>query len=568
MKVLKYRNIILFIISGILAIYLGFFQIGSIDKPNLYANNIYFFLGFNVLLFVFTLFEIANIRKLSFIAFLKKHRLALIISFGLIAISFYNCKPDFRIFADEMVLLSTSQNLYDSKECCADMSSINHSDGSKEIFSKIIDKRPALFPFLTCIIHSLIGYSYRNPFILNYLCGILILFLFYLLVSFRYGRFYGILGLIGLYMHPLFVWYVNSAGFDILNLFCSLILFLLCLNFFKTPNIINAEVILLFLPILGQSRYESSLIVFIALPFIFYYLPRSKYSEFTYKLWLFPLLLLPIAWLNNITNFVDKSEGMDSSSPFAFKYFIENFKQAVVFFFSGIEEYGVIPIISFMALIGFVLYIFKIKEYGLKNIKPLFSFILCFYLAHIIVKFSFCLGDITVVLANRHALILLPIIVYLAIEFLVYIKIKYKIPIKYYLFGTVVLFLIYSLDFGKSYDIKQMPICREFRFIRNYLENEQKNKSDYILIYGKPVLFTTLGYSSINFKVLRKYKDNLINYYKERNCQYCLAVQYMVEKTEKPYEGEELPDGFIVEKLLEQKLEEGHYLRISKCYPE
>ena len=476
MKFLKYRNLILFIISGIAAIYLGFFQVSFIDKSYLYVKNIYYWLGINLLLFGFTLFEIVKKSKFSFIVFFKKHRFALIISSILILMSFYNCKPDFRIFADEMVLLSTSQNLYNSNECYADMSSINHLDGSKEILSKLIDKRPALFPFLTCVVHSLIGYSPRNPFIINYISGILILFLFYLLISIKYGRFYGILGLICLYIHPLFIWYVNSAGFDILNLLCSLIIFLLCWNFFKTPEVINAEVILLFLPLLAQSRYESSLIVFIALPIIFYYLPRSKYSEFSYRLWIFPLLLLPIAWLKSITNFVDKSEGMDSTNPFAIKYFIENFKQAVVFFFSGIEEYGVIPIISILAVLGFLLFLTKIKEFRLNKICIMSLFVACFYLVHIIVKFSFCLGDITVVLANRHALILLPIIVYLAIKSLIYLRIKYKLPQKYYLFGILLLFFTYNLEFGKNYDIKQMPILREFKYLKNYLEYEHKIK--------------------------------------------------------------------------------------------
>lgn len=567
MQLLKYINIILFIITGILSIYLGFFQISFIDKSFLYVKGIYYWLCINILLFGLSIFEILKNNKKSYVSFFKKHSLAIIISFILITISHYNCKSEFRIFADEMVLLSTSQNIYESNECYADMSSIKHLDGNKEIFSKAIDKRPALFPVLTCIIHSIIGYNHQNPFILNYLCGILILFFFYLLVCFRYGRFYGILGLICLYIHPLFVWYVNSAGFDILNVLCSLVLFLLCWLFFKNPSTEKAETILLFLPILGQSRYESSLIVFITLPFIFYFLPKIKYSEFTYKLWIFPILLLPIAWLKTITNFVDKSEGMDSSNPFSIEYFIENTKQAIVFFFSGIEEYGVVPMISIMALIGLSLYMLKIKELRLNRNTAMALFVVFFYLIHALVKLSFCLGDITHVLANRHALILLPIIVYFAIKFLVYLKIKYRFSKKYYIVGTVFLFLMYSLDFGKNYDIKQMPMGREFRFIKNYLEDNHKNKNNYLLIYQKPVLFTTLGYSSINYKVLRKYVDNLTNYYKEKNKQYFLAIQLIDAKTEKPIIGEELPNSFIIEKILEQKLEDGYYLKVSKCYP-
>ena len=145
---------------------------------------------------------------------------------------------------------------------------------------------------------------------------------------------------------------------------------------------------------------------------------------------------------------------------------------------------------------------------------------------------------------------------------------KYKLPKEYYLFGVILLFFTYNLEFGKNYDIKQMPMCREFRFIKDYLENNHKSKNSYIIIYQKPVLFTTLGYSSINFKVLKKYKDNLIDYFKQRNCQYFLAIQLMDTQTGEPIIGEELPNNFTLEKLLEQKLENNYYLKISKCFPE
>lgn len=565
--VVKYKNILLLTLFIIISFIIGFYPVSFIDKSTLYTKGIYYWLITNIFLFLLTISEAIKIKNIKPLEFLKKHWFALFISFVLTTISFYYCKPEFRIFSDEMILLSDSQNLYETKECIATPSVINYLDGNKEILTKNIDKRPALFPFLVSIIHSLIGYSYKNSFILNYICGILILFFFYLLVSFKYGRFYGLLGLVFLSIHPLYITYVNSAGLDILNLLCSLIFFLISWNFIKTPIVLNAELLLLFMPLLAYSRYESSLITFIVFPFVFYYLPKEKIINFSYKLFILPLLYIPLAWLRTITNFVDKSDGMDLENPFALKYFIENFKQAIVFFFSGIKDYGAIPIISFMALIGFLIFIFSIKNTNSKKTKSMSFLIISFYFTHLIVKFSFCLGDITEVLASRHALIYLPIIVYFSIKFLIHLKIKYKIKKEYYIFGVITLFFIYIQDAGQNYVAKNIPIYQEFKYLKNYLEVNHKNKEEYLIICKNPLLYSPLGYNNVSFDVFNKLENNFIDYYKNKNCSYFLVLQNISEITNKPLPGNEISDIFVKEIIKEQKIRKGFYYRISKCYP-
>ena len=562
----KYKNIILFIISGILSIRIGFFNISFIDKTDLYVKGIYYWLSISLILFVISVINFFKEHNFCFIKFLKKHYIAIILSIVMPTIGLFCCKPEFRIFADETNILSDSQNLYESKECFISSNTLTHLDKRKEIISKILEKRPALFQYLISLIHSLTGYNYQNAFIANYLCSILILFILYYIISLKFGRFWGILGLICIVSHPLYIWYTNSACFDIFNLLCSLI-YIIILNFFiKTPNVINSELLLLFLPLLGQSRYESILAVFITLPLIFYLLPKTQYSKFSYRLWIFPFLLLPIAWLRNITNFVGKDDGMDFENPFALKYLFENFKQSIVFFFFNNKDFGTIPLISLIALIGFVIFIYDLKKHKTKKYKTICFSVLTFYLLHAIVKLSFCLGDFTEVLASRHALIFIPITIFMTIYCLNYLNSKYKLKKAWIITSIISLYLLYSSNSSLVYGIRDIPIYQEFKFINNYLSKNLKNKKEYIFVYIKPNYFAPFNYNVISYQAFNKINNYLKFYFMNNNTNYFLLFQIFSTKNNKSYDDLKLDKDYIVKPILERKIINNYYYKFSKVY--
>ena len=511
----------------------------------------------------------------SFILFVRKHKTAIFLSILFTSIGSLVCKPEFRIFSDEINLFSISQNIYESKECIAGGSQIYHFDGSIEIIEKsfvskehFINKRPILFPYLVNILHLLTGYRYQNVFIINYLCGILILFFLYLLLHFKFGRFWAQTSIIILSSYPLYVWYVNSAGFDILNLLCSLIYFLLIYFFINKPEAINGELLLMWMPILGQSRYESAIAVFPTLILLFYLLPKVEYTKFSFRLYLFPILFLPIAWLRGIKAVVDNSDGVDLNNQFGISNFIENFKQSLVFFFSGNEEYGIIPIISIIALLGFIFFIKKVKIKSKENLS-LFIGIFSYYILHLIIKLSFCQGisDFTKPLTSRHSLIFLPVFIFFSIYMLVHLTIKFSFKKEYCIVGLIFMYLIFSHDFSKVYGIRDLSNYQIFKFTKNYLEENFKNKNEFIILFSYPNHFGILGYNSINYSTFKHTKDFFLNYYKNKNFSYFLAIQIIPDNPGLFEEYDSIPVELDANIILEQKVCNDCYIRISKCYP-
>ncbi len=591
------KNIVIFSFVGILAIILGFLQFDYL-LIDLYTKTVFYFHSITLFFWIICFFKVilfnneGKIEKEVFYtkikSFFEYHWFALILSVLLMILGIFACKPDFRILADETNLVSDSQTLYEKRECYIVYSSLNRNLGEKRLIRIGIDKRPAFFPYFLSLVHTVLGYKAENVFILNFIFGVLSLFLIYYLIQIYKGRFWGICGLCCLSAYPIFLLYANSAGFDLFNMFCSLVLLVLIYKFIEQRKASFAEVLLLWLPIIGQSRYESILSVFIVLPLIFYWLPKSEYSKLTYKTWLFPLLLLPSAWLFRITNDpsfwqVDKLE-----EGFGLNWLCNNTIQAFVFFLSGEEAYGIIPILSILGIIGFIIFVLDIfrKEtnlsFGCLDTKSTRLFVvafLLFYFLHSIAKFSYSWTDFTDVIISRQSLIFLPFIVIMAIHFLSECNKKYGLKKSYCALSAIFLVFIYWPDAGNNCGVKTNELYNEFKEGRKYLQAYFPNKKDYICIVERPGLFVPLGYSAISLnsdlpnannknpdKTKEEYKNNnlklIVDFYKRKICSYFILIQNIDKKTKEPLFA--LPDGFKEEVLCEYQFFPERLLRFSK----
>ncbi|MBP5468508.1 MAG: glycosyltransferase family 39 protein, partial [Candidatus Riflebacteria bacterium] len=353
-------NITFFVLSSVLSIWLGFF---AFDVPTMivyYQKSVYWFLTISFFFWLNSLVDVflssedqtgkpiygLAISKIS--VFFKQHWVALISSLILMTIGTISCKPYFRVLADETNLVSISQSLYESKETHLSISAFEYPFSQKDILQDKIEKRPAFFPYLLSIIHTLTGYRAENVFVFNFIIGFLSLFFVYYLIYIIWGKYWGLLGTISLVSYPLFVMYVNSAGFEVFNMLCSLIFFLCLFYFINKPSAIATEVLLFFIPLISQSRYESILSVFVAIPVILFLLPKQEYSRLSYKVYCFPLLFITPVWLRLTTNNAYSWQVDNLEEGFGFKWFIINVKKAFDFYFSGNTRYGIIPIVSIL----------------------------------------------------------------------------------------------------------------------------------------------------------------------------------------------------------------------------
>ena len=585
----QYNKLFLFALVGLIAVFLGFFAFSPQTMLELYKNYSYWFITISCILWIISIIEpfaesnktdnSGNTLFLTTKLFLKNHWVALFLSLFLMILAIFACKPDFRILADETNLLSVSQSLYNSRESLLDCSSFVYRKGIKEIIIGRLDKRPIFFPYLLSIIHVLTGYRPENIFILNFIVGFISLFLFYYLIQLIYGRFWGIIGLVILVSNPLFVVYTASAGFDVFNMMCSLVFFICLYKFIKNTNAKSAEVLLLWLPLIAQSRYESVLSLIIALPLVFYLLPKEQYEKFSYRFVFFPLLLISPAWLRQVTNNPTDWQMQGGDSVFSLEWLWQNINNAISFFMTGDVSYGVIPLISILALIGFIFFIqevfFKKTSALIQNTKflPIREFrifwisVFLFYILHAIVKLSFKLCDFTDVLACRHAIIFLPLLIIMALSFGVLLKIHYSINRFGIAIACLFLLIVYWPDINSLCGTKEVELFREFKFTREYLETNFPDKRDYIILSKEAYLYTPLGYNSVYISLYNDFNDLIKGYYDKKYCRYYLVFQTLNSETGLPFDGYEFPKGLKSEILLETQFKKGFLYRISRCVP-
>ena len=573
------RNLIAFVIVGIMAVCLGFFCFDEITLFNLYRKYALYFIAVAFSFWIFSLVKaFLNVKekdngiicaeyKHLLVRFFSFHKVAFILSILLMVFGVIRCRPDFRILADETNLLSVSQSIYEFKEPLIYISTINSFNGGKEVLNCLLDKRPIFFPFLVSIIHSAVGYKPENIFVFNFCSSVIALFLFYYLIHLKYGRFWGICGMVCLSAYPLFIIFANSAGFEVFNLTCSLLLFLFAYNYLVKPDALRGEILLSWLPLISQSRYESVLSVFIFLPLFFYKLPKSEYAKLSYKFYVFPLLFLPIAWQRMAIDNASIWQVDSLEDSFGLKWLIVNTQKAFEFFFFGIEFYGVITFLSFFALIGLYFFIKEVAVNSKSNfLRPVCITVSLFYLLHAVARFMYCLADLTDVTGRRLGIIFLPMIVYLGVVFLVQLNNKIRQHKIYYSVLCAFLLFFNWSDTANLSCVRDLPRFWKFKKCREYLNDNYSNKNDFLIMTSNPNYYTPLGYNSISFDDYNKYNEKIKRFISDKKDFSIISFQYLYSDTLEPICNCVLPEGLTAETVLEEQFTPGFLVRISKCY--
>ena len=389
------------------------------------------------------------------------------------------------------------------------------------LLKRVIDKRPAFFPYLLSIIHTLLGYRPENIFLLNLIFGILSLFFIYYLIQLIWGKLWGISGLILLASYPLFILYTNSGGFEVFNLFCSLVFFLCCYRFIEKPDVIRAELLILFIPIIGQSRYE-----------------RFGLGSFFYNIW-----------------------------------------KSIIFYFSGEGKYGINVFVSFMALIGFILLLynyfsknnrsFEFSEFDYEKHRVYFVSICVFYILHALVRFVFSWIDLTVPIISRLGIIFLPFFVAMTIVFFVELFKRFGFNKAYALLICVMFPLLNWHNTPKMNKIlfNNYELLKSMKVAYDYLEKNFPNKLSYIVLRNKPNLYTPLGFSSVSFENYIEFENPILEHFYEKSCSYFIALQTIDLKTNEPDKSCVIPENLKSELLAEISINPSRILRISKCVP-
>jgi hypothetical protein len=141
-----------------------------------------------------------------------------------------------RVLFDEYVYSGISYMMHTSREALNPYSA-HLIEGRLEIFGSIPDKRGYLYSFLVSLLHDFTGYRSSNSYILNSFLGLTILPLTYVTSKYIFNRNIALIVTLLWFSFGLLPAHINSAGYDILNLFLLQIwLLLACMSVRSKSN--------------------------------------------------------------------------------------------------------------------------------------------------------------------------------------------------------------------------------------------------------------------------------------------------------------------------------------------
>lgn len=567
-------------LSASAALYFGFAGLDKASMEALYNDYTWYFLvfatGLWMQVFLSSLPDAGTVK-----AFARRHCLPAVAAIVVTLLAVMASPPDFRILADETNLLGMSMAMYDHHACYNPTQVLNYYHGMQRIVSRVTDMRPAFFPFVVSLLHAVTGYNENNVFAANAIAGCLSLFLLYYLVQIWFGRFWGTVALLLLGSYPLFVLYMTSAGFEVFNLLVALLLFSLAEKFLRRPVAENAENLLLLLPLLAQTRYESVLAVFCAVPLVLYRLPRPEYDRLTPRLVVWPLLFLPSAWLRVVTFNQQAFQVSDLQQAFGFDLLFKNLQKALPFFAGSQKAFGMVPVITFLAVAGAVWIIMDLlassKEAKASDSMPVswqFSreavmglFVCAFFLLHAIARFAYFWGDLTLQYTSRLGVIFLPALVFLAVSLLRRLTASFALDRNWALVGAVLVMLHGWPVAGQNLAVRDILFYREFKSVREYLQAHHPARKDYIVVSELSNAYTPLRYSSVTVAHLNENHVRIMQDLKNRTWQYLLIIQKVDTATGLPLADSRVEGSMNLETLYESQLSAERIVRISRFKP-
>ena len=562
------RRILLFALVIFFALLLGF------GLPRQWLKPLFHYTGYYFMLAAFVLWA-ALVLKIShsrFFSFIKSHYPALLLSFLLMILIFYMNPPKFKVLADETNLIGVSMAMHHEKTVSVPLQglALDYYDFD---YDHTVDKRPLLFPFMASVFHGLFGYRPGNGFVVNFIFGGLVLFLMYLLAAHAFSRFYGFLAILLTAAFPIFVFWVTSSGFEILNLFYVLFALLVLYRFIKTRHVDHAGLLFLSLVLLACCRYESILFFIGLIVAVPYLLNRRIIYQYRFPTYVFPLLLLPMIWQRRIAFYsaiVRKGAQYDQAGQvFGLSNVFEHFSDNI-FVLSGLDPgFGFLPVVSVAAIAGGYLIakrlLLAFKEMTAEN-RTLVSYGLITGGLLFLVYTAFYFGNFTRPVSNRLALVFVPFLVIAALYLL-----RQLIREPAFYVKTLAIFLagihlvFYRPAAADQKIVDGLSLTYEYGRVVDYLhKNFDMKTENLLLISDLPNLYVIWPLGSVDFSYASRNQDKLA-FYNKIYYDHILVLQRYSPKTGKIKPDNTLDAACQRKPLKRLNISPAFYIRISEA---
>jgi 4-amino-4-deoxy-L-arabinose transferase-like glycosyltransferase len=246
-------------------------------------------------------------------AWVKENLAGFMVTAMVSAAVFLAVTPAFRVLADEANLVGVSKNLFFRRTANFAVTGKWYFENFWSI-NEATDRRPALFPFLVSLLHTVRGYHYENAFHLNAIVFVLFVFSSYRLAKSLGGELFGIAAAILVAANPNTLVAVRSAGFDFLSAFLLLVVIQSAHDHLAQPSPRTLATLVLNLCLLAHVRYEGWALAggAAAVLLLLRQVRRAHLRGFGFVYALVPLFLLP-RWWQSVAKANDAEQPLSAS---------------------------------------------------------------------------------------------------------------------------------------------------------------------------------------------------------------------------------------------------------------
>jgi hypothetical protein len=566
MNLYKAKKIIIYLLNtAALIAFIILLAYGLGDKKSMTALFVHtsYYIIFAVLI-VWAVQAVLLIKTLKFSAktFLKNYWPGLLMSLILTVFIFISVEVKFKTLSDETNLLSVSFSMLNDKTPYnATMGKYYY--GNFNSINNEIEKRPLVFPFLVNIIHTLTGFRYQNPFILNFIVLFLLLSGIYIIVRVFTDPPSALAALFLVVSYPVVTIFATSAGFDLLNSAFFVLVIAVVYYFLKKPSSVSLAFLLASLLVFSNIRYESIALLVLIPVLLCRKIRWENLKGCSYLIFAAPLLCLPYIWQRII-----RSEAYQNPPGVAVFSFDAAIKNLALFFKNLVDFNYYLPYAGFVTIASIIIFIYLLLEIFRKKIDLknngffLFVLVVSVFVSALII-FSHFFGDYTHPSSAR-------LFITLSLVFALG-PVALRIFKPQILSGTAL--LIISVASFLFYH----PIAVEGRFINslkgnrvteqciNYLK--KADDRNILVIAERPGQVTALGYGAVNFDYANKNEEQLLLEYGRHLFSKIVVLQEINYDSQKPTKETALNPVFKLNTLYEIQITATEFLRISEVVP-
>jgi len=509
------------------------------------------------------LIHFAKYKHFSFIGFFKENAIGIITTFLLAGLCFASVPLRLKTLSDETNLLAVSQSMLINKTTYLITMGRNYFENFHPTNFEL-SRRPVLFPFFTYLVHLVVGYSYKNAFVVNFFTLSALLLLAYLLGKRLGNKATGVAAQILLLCNPLVTTCATCGGFDLFALFFVVLSFAILWSYLTDHAPETFAFLWMTLLMLAHIRYESFVYFFIILGGMI--ITRSfswnLLKKQTYLYILTPVFFLPIILQRLYYNWDWGQE--PQTDIFSGSHFMSN----VYEFFKGLFGLGnpellsasLLNIVGAAALVYLVIAFLK-KKIQLAPSMPKFLFIgLLALCVNCLIVFLYYFGIFSHPSGARF--FLLPTVFLSIIPLFLHHYRPLVLNNKLLFSGSVLCFILYHPVAIESRFINSLTLNREFDYTLSYLQKSDEKKI--LVIADRPGMYTSLEYGAVDFNYANKNAADLLRELDRHLFMDITVFQKIRHDNLVPIDSNKLDPAFKLYTIQEVQVTATEFLRISK----